>query len=121
MTFLDTLRARWGVGPWDVVAIFLAFAVTGLTIVKLRSPIIGFLLPGDAPGWVGWLVYFVVLLPLYQALLLTYGALLGQFTFFWGRLSTLGRLMRRRRGRSSLLLSVVSSVPSKMTSPEVGL
>ena len=101
MSVLDTLRARWGVGPWDVVAILLAFTFAGLSIVRLRMPLIGFLLPDEHPGWLGWIVYLVVLLPLYQALLLTYGALLGQFSFFWGRLKMVSRLMRGRGGRPS--------------------
>lgn len=101
MSALDTLRARWGVGPLDVIAILLAFTLAGLSIVRLRTPLIGLLLPDDHPGWLGWLVYLVVLLPLYQALLLTFGALLGQFNFFWGRLKMVGRLIRRRGGRPS--------------------
>ncbi len=98
---LDTLRARWGVGPWDVVAILLAFTLAGLSIVQLRTPLIGLLLPGDHPGWLGWVVYLIALLPLYQALLLAWGTLLGQYTFFWGRLKMVGRLLRRRGGRPS--------------------
>ncbi len=103
---LDTLRARWGVGPWDVIAILLAFTLAGLSIVQLRTPLIGLLLPEDHPGWLGWVVYLVVLLPLYQALLLVWGTILGQHTFFWGRLKMVRRLLRRRRGRPSSERSV---------------
>lgn len=96
MSVLDKLRTRWGVGPWSVAAILLAFSLAGLTVVRLREPVLGFLLPADAPTWMRWTVYLVILVPMYQLLLLTYGSLLGQFDFFWSRLRAIGRLLGSR-------------------------
>ena len=101
MALIEKLRARWGVGLWDTIAILLAFSLAGMTIVWLKNPVIGFLLPRDGSGWVGWVVYLAIILPLYQVLLLGYGTLLGQFDFFWSKLKTVGRLLRGRAARPS--------------------
>lgn len=101
MRILHTLRDRWGVGPWSIAAILLAFSLAGLTVVQLRQPVLGFLLPANAPGWLQWTVYLLILFPMYQVLLLAYGALLGQFGFFWGRLKAVGRLLSARSADAS--------------------
>ena len=101
MSVFDNLRTRWGVGLWGAIAILLAFSLAGMTVVQLRQPVIGFLLSSDAPTWLRWVVYLVILFPMYQVLLLGYGALLGQFNFFWGRLKAVGRFVWRRAIRTS--------------------
>ena len=98
MGFLEKMQKRWGVGAWAAVLILLAFALTGLTVVRIRQPIMALILPADAPAWVSWAVYLLVIFPLYQVLLLTYGALLGQFNFFWPKFKAVGRFMARRPG-----------------------
>ena len=45
-----------------------------------------FLLPPDAPRWLWWTLRILVIVPVYEALLLTYGTLLGQRRFFWPKL-----------------------------------
>ena len=101
MSTFNTLRARWGVGLWGTIAILLAFSLAGITVVRLRQPVLGLLLPPDAPTWLNWLVYLVILFPMYQTLLLGYGALLGQFYFFWGRLKAIGRFLSNRKVKPS--------------------
>ena len=96
----NTLRARWGVGLWGTVAILLAFSLAGITVVRLRQPVLALLLPSDAPTWLSWVVYLVILFPMYQTLLLGYGALLGQFNFFWGRLKAVGHFLTNRKAKS---------------------
>ena len=97
----DRLRARWGVGLWGTIAILLAFSLAGITVVRLRQPVLAFLLPSDAPSWLSWLVYLVIIFPMYQTLLLGYGALLGQFDFFWSRLKAVGRFLANRKAAAS--------------------
>lgn len=97
----DRLRARWGVGLWGTIAILLAFSLAGITVVRLRQPVLAFLLPSDAPSWLSWLVYLVIIFPMYQTLLLGYGALLGQFDFFWSRLKAVGRFLTKRKAAAS--------------------
>ena len=95
MPIVERMRRRWGVGPLGVAAILAAFALAGMTTVWLRAPIMEFLLPSTSPGWLQWAIYLVIMLPVYQALLLGYGTLLGQFDFFWSKLRAVGRLIGR--------------------------
>jgi hypothetical protein len=44
-------------------------------------------------------LYLLVIFPLYQVLLLVYGALFGQFRFFWKKEKQLLLLFRRLLGR----------------------
>lgn len=88
MTLKDTfarMKSRWGVGPLGVVAILLSFSLAGSSIVFVRRPVMNFLLPAEAAMWLKVVVYMLVVFPIYQALLLAYGALLGKFRFFWER------------------------------------
>ena len=101
MSVFDGMKARWGVGFWGMVAVLTAFSLAGLTTVRLKGPVIGFILPETAPGWVQWVVYLIVMLPIYQVLLLGYGTLLGQFGFFWSKLKAVGRLVSRRPASAS--------------------
>ena len=101
MKFFERLRERWGVGPCGAVAILLAFSLAGMTTVRLRGPIIGFVLPTDAPRWLRWGLYLVIMVPMYQVLLLGYGTALGQFDFFWSKLKAVGRLLSGRVASAS--------------------
>lgn len=95
MTMMERMKARWGVGPWGVVAILVVFALTGMTVVWLKKPVLGAILPDDSPGWVRWGVYLVVIVPIYQIVLLAYGSLFGKFSFFWQKEKAMARLIAR--------------------------
>ena len=101
MSIFDRMKTRWGVGFSGMIAILTAFALAGLTTVRLKAPVIGFILPESAPGWMQWSVYLIVMLPIYQMLLLGYGTLLGQFDFFWSKLKAVGRLVSGRAARAT--------------------
>ena len=101
MRIVERMRRRWGVGPVGVVAILAAFALAGMTTLWVKGPVMSFLLPSVAPGWLQWAIYLIIMLPVYQLLLLGYGALLGQFDFFWSKLRVLGRLIARRAAGAS--------------------
>jgi len=79
------LREKWGVGPWGVLAILLAFSLAGMSVLKISRPIMDFLLPPDAPKWLWWTLRILVIVPVYEVLLISYGTLLGQRRFFWGK------------------------------------
>ena len=85
---------------WGVIAILAAVSLAGMTVVRVKGPVLGLLLPKDAPNWIRWGVYILVIVPIYQICLLTYGTLLGQFNFFWGKLQSMGRFLTGRRRRS---------------------
>ena len=101
MKFFVRLQERWGLSLWGAVAVLLAFTLAGTTIVALKGPVSGLLLPAEAPGWIQWAVYLVIMVPLYQLLLLGYGAILGQFGFFWSRTKAVGRLVSSRVNSAS--------------------
>ena len=101
MSVFDRMKARWGVGFWGMIAILLAFSLAGTTTLQLKGPVMALIMPPTAPGWLQWTVYLVVMLPVYQVLLLAYGALLGQFDFFWSKLKAVGRLIGRRPASAS--------------------
>ena len=96
MTIVESMKSRWGVGPGGVVAILAAFSLAGLTTLRLKVPVMGLMFSDSTPGWLQWAVYLVVMLPIYQALLLGYGTLLGQFDFFWSKMKAVGRLVSGR-------------------------
>lgn len=81
---LDKLKNRWKVNSiFQVVIILLVFALTGTTVMLLKKPVLNALFPeGDHPLWFS-VMYYILILPIYNIVLLIYGALLGQFSFFW--------------------------------------
>jgi hypothetical protein len=91
--FFDRMKARWGVGLWGMIAILLAFSLAGMSILRVKQPVLGFITPDGAPEWVRWTIYALIILPLYQVLLLFWGTVLGQFRFFWGKIRRTWRFL----------------------------
>ncbi len=63
--------------------LLLVFALTGTTAFLLKRLLFGWL--GIDPTWPLWQrigLWIVIVLPLYQVLLLAYGALFGEFRYF---------------------------------------
>jgi hypothetical protein len=83
MGWLQKLQQRWNVGSlWQVVSILIVFAFTGLTVVAIMRPILHFCFGHEIPGWAR-VLYYILILPIYNLVLLFYGFILGQFGFFW--------------------------------------
>ncbi|MBK7946982.1 MAG: prolipoprotein diacylglyceryl transferase [Flavobacteriales bacterium] len=82
--WVQRLAKRWNVSPARVGIILLVFACTGFTVLILKRPLMAWA-SGDAgePPLLFSVLYYVLILPVYNALLLLYGALFGQFSFFW--------------------------------------
>lgn len=79
----DRLAKRWNVSPQRVLIILLVFALTGFTVLFLKRPLTAWVSgDGEKPLWFS-ILYYVLILPVYNLLLLGYGALFGQFGFFW--------------------------------------
>jgi formyltetrahydrofolate-dependent phosphoribosylglycinamide formyltransferase len=80
----NRLQQKWGVSTRQFWIIFIAFGLTGTTAAFLTRYITGWLGFDASTHW-GWklLLRLSMLLIGYQALLLFYGALLGQWSFFW--------------------------------------
>lgn len=83
MGLMHRLEKRWGVGPWRVVLILLAFACTGTTVLLLKRPIVDYFTDDGDGSLFFSVIYYVLILPIYNVMLLLYGALFGQFKFFW--------------------------------------
>jgi hypothetical protein len=85
------LEGKWKINyRWEMIAIFIVFALTGSSSVRIAKPIlewVGFtrtIFPeGFLGGTIYWIVRIIIILPIYQILLIIFGALLGQFRFFW--------------------------------------
>lgn len=80
------LENRWPVTyRWEMIAIFIVFAITGSVSAKLAAPLtelIG-LQKDSISGWIYWPVRIILIFPIYQVLLVLVGWLFGQFKFFW--------------------------------------
>lgn len=80
---MQRLADRWGVSTGRALLILLVFICTGCTVLFLKRPLIAALFPdGEKPLWFS-ILYYVLILPIYNVLLLVYGAVFGQFRFFW--------------------------------------
>jgi hypothetical protein len=96
---LDKLKDRWKLkNITQVLIVLLVFALTGTTVLLIKKPILDWVAPdGQRPFWFS-ISYFILILPVYNLLLLMYGFLLGQFTFFWDFEK---RFIKRMTGRTS--------------------
>ena len=81
--WIEKLQNKWNVSLWGFIAIMTAFSLAGMTVVRIRQPLLSLILPDQAPGWVWWVTYIILIVPMYQICLVFYGAILGQFRFFW--------------------------------------
>jgi len=80
------LENKWIVdAKWEMIRIFIVFAITGSSSVIVGKPI--FKLIGitkeNLNSFVYWTLYIIIGLIFYQILLVFFGWLFGQFKFFW--------------------------------------
>jgi hypothetical protein len=79
VNFLRSLQNRWKVDSiGKVVLILLVFCLTGTTVVYLKKYVKPYL--GDE--WYIDFIYYILILPFYNIILLVYGFLLGQGLYF---------------------------------------
>ena len=84
MNWFGKLKTRWGLK--SVVQVFLVlavFACTGFTVVFIKAPLIELISDGAEGQWWISVIYYLLILPVYNVLLLGYGFLFGQSAFFW--------------------------------------
>ncbi|MBN09157.1 MAG: diacylglyceryl transferase [Flavobacteriaceae bacterium] len=85
------LKNKWGIkNDFQLFIIIIVFGITGTASVKLGEPLLDILSIGpelfsNLPF--GKFIYFLfrvlIIFPLYQVLLIIFGALFFQFKFFW--------------------------------------
>ncbi len=85
MQIVDKLKARWGISStWQIFIILVVFSCTGFTAVYARHFLFDLLgVVESDPFWFKTLIWVLVIFPVYNLFLLIYGALFGQFDFFW--------------------------------------
>ncbi len=82
--WIGRLEKRWNVSTVRVFIILLVFACTGFTVLFIKQPILAYFGPPESRSiWLS-VLYYVLIFPLYNLILLFYGAIFGQFRFFWG-------------------------------------
>ena len=99
VTWIERLRQRWNLGSTlQVIVVLVVFACTGFTILFIKKPLLRFLAGSDGDTALASILYYILILPLYNVILLAYGFLFGQFSFFWAfekrlfkRISSLGK------------------------------
>lgn len=82
MRWFNRLKAKWGVTGPRVVLILIVFGCTGFTILAIKKPILT-AISEDGNNTIFSILYYVLILPVYNLVLLLYGFLFGQFSFFW--------------------------------------
>ncbi|MFZ9045776.1 MAG: DUF6787 family protein [Cyclobacteriaceae bacterium] len=84
MSWLDKLQSRWGLKSLtQVIVVLIVFACTGFSVLFLKRPVIAFFtLDGETNIWFT-IIYYILILPIYNIILLFYGFIFGQFSFFW--------------------------------------
>ena len=84
--FINKLEKKWIVNQrWELIRIFLIFALTGSSSVFVGRPFIKLLgvSKDNLHISVYYALFIVISLVFYQILLLLWGWILGQFDFFW--------------------------------------
>lgn len=86
LRLFNTLTHRWNITyRWELIAVFLVFAVTGSAAAKLSGPIVSALHIDKlvTNTLLFWCIRISIVFPIYQILLVVVGWLFGQFKFFW--------------------------------------
>lgn len=83
MKWFEKLKYKWKLTGTQLVIVLLVFACTGTTVLLLKHPVLNLLIPGGYNEWWHSVVYYILILPIYNIVLLFYGFLFGQFSFFW--------------------------------------
>ena len=103
----EKLKVKWGIrSNWDVIAILIVFAISGSSIMFVKPLWFSvFGVTESTPFWLKTIIWLAMVFPTYQAFLLIYGFLFGQFRFFWAKekkmVELVGRLFKKNRAGNS--------------------
>ncbi len=82
-SWIQKLQHRWNVkSAGQVIVILIVFACTGFTVMFIKPLIMDLFFEKGRSGWFS-VLYWVLILPVYNMFLLFYGFIFGQFKFFW--------------------------------------
>ena len=87
----DKLKKKWGIkSNFQLVLIFIVFGITGSASVVLGEPLLSFFNINEKlflniylGKYIFLFIKIILIFPIYQVLLLIFGALFFQFSFFW--------------------------------------
>tara|TARA_Y100000766_G_C18638806_1_gene474507 strand:+ start:78 stop:398 length:321 start_codon:yes stop_codon:yes gene_type:complete len=88
---INKFKNKWGIkSNFQLAIIFLVFGITGSASVFLGEPLLSYLNINEElfiDFYLGKYIFIfikiILIFPLYQILLLIFGAIFFQFTFFW--------------------------------------
>ncbi|WP_395053014.1 DUF6787 family protein [Flavobacterium sp.] len=83
---MKNFKQRWNItSTWQLVVIIIVFSITGSSAAYLSKPVLNLVgITKESVSIVGYyLLYIVLIFPIYQVLLVSFGFLFGQFKFFW--------------------------------------
>jgi hypothetical protein len=82
MSWLQKLQTRWKVNnAYQVIIILVVFACTGFTVLFIKRPLFSYWFGnGEMPAWAS-VVYYILILPIYNIFLLFYGSFWGSSIF----------------------------------------
>jgi len=84
--FFKKLEKKWILDfKWEMIRVFMVFAITGSSSLFVGRPIIKLLgiTKENLNPLLYWILFIIIGLILYQLLLVSFGWLFGQFKFFW--------------------------------------
>ncbi|HNP17948.1 MAG TPA: prolipoprotein diacylglyceryl transferase [Fulvivirga sp.] len=79
---LSGLKKRWNASTGKVILILLVFTCTGFTVLFLKEPVLSLIVEKENRSIWFTVVYYLLILPVYNIILLCYGFVFGQFSFF---------------------------------------
>lgn len=83
---MEKLKQRWGLtSNFQVVIILVVFAITGSTAAFISKPILTAIgiVRGVTHPLLYWVLYVLIIFPMYKVILICIGTLFGQREFFW--------------------------------------
>jgi len=91
MAYIDRLKKKWNIqSNRQLSIVFIVFGITGSSSVKVGRPFLELIglqpeVFTDIPlgSALYWVLRILVIFPIYQVLLVLFGALFFQFSFFW--------------------------------------
>jgi hypothetical protein len=84
--FFKKLKNRWQVNyRFEFITIFIVFALTGSSSARLSDPFLQMIGIDESAtnAVIFWILRILLIFPIYQVLLVAFGWLFGQFSFFW--------------------------------------